>query len=133
MVVELVKKFSLQDTLGRISRDAQNLARLASGLAKDPRVPARNKLIFAGITAYVVMPVDLIPDWLPGIGRLDDIIMACVAVDSMLNHVPKAVLDTYWEGDQKVLDSIRSVVSTAVEFVPPQLMRTLYPSEPQHQ
>jgi uncharacterized membrane protein YkvA (DUF1232 family) len=132
MVVEIIKKFSLQDAVGRITRDARNVARLAQGLATDPRVPARNKLIFAGVAAYVVMPVDLIPDWLPGIGRLDDLIMLCVAVDSMLNHVPKAVLDTYWEGDQKVLDGVRSVVSTAVEFVPPQLMRTLYPSEPQH-
>jgi uncharacterized membrane protein YkvA (DUF1232 family) len=129
MVVEIVKKANLPDLLGRVARDAQNVARLATGLAKDPRVPKRNKLIFAGIAAYVVMPVDLIPDWLPGIGRLDDIIMVCVGIDSMLNHTPKAVLDEYWEGDQAVLDSIRSIVSTAVEFVPPQLMKTLYPSE----
>ena len=129
MVVEIVKKANLPDLLGRVTRDAQNIARLATALAKDPRVPKRNKLIFAGIAAYVVMPVDLIPDWLPGIGRLDDIIMVCVGIDSMLNHTPKAVLDEYWEGDQAVLDSIRSVVSTAVEFVPPQLMKTLYPSE----
>ncbi|HYN99770.1 MAG TPA: DUF1232 domain-containing protein [Actinomycetota bacterium] len=129
MVVEIVKKANLPGLLGRFTQDAQNIASLAKGLAKDPRVPRRNKLIFAGVAAYVVMPVDLIPDWLPGIGRLDDIIMFCVAIDSMLNHVPKAVLDDYWEGDQALLDTIRSVVSTAVEFVPPQLMRTLYPSE----
>ena len=129
MVVEIVKKANLPGLAGRVTQDAQNIVRLAKGLAKDPRVPKRNKLIFAGIAAYVVMPVDLIPDWLPGIGRLDDIIMVCVAVDSMLNHTPKAVLDDYWEGDQAVLDSIRSVVSTAVEFVPPQLMKTLYPAE----
>lgn len=130
MVVEIVRKANLQGAIGRVTRDAQNIVRLTSGLAKDSRVPRRNKLIFAGVAAYVVLPVDLIPDWLPGIGRLDDLIMVCVAIDSMLNHVPKAVLDEYWEGDQQTLDTIRSVVSTAVEFVPPQLMRTLYPTEP---
>lgn len=130
MVVEIVKRANLQAAVGRVTRDAQNIVRLTRGLAKDSRVPRRNKLIFAGVAAYVVMPVDLIPDWLPGIGRLDDLIMLCVAVDSMLNHVPKAVLDEHWEGDQQTLDTIRSIVSTAVEFVPPQLMRTLYPSEP---
>lgn len=129
MVVEIVKRANLPGLAGRVTQDAQNIVRLTRGLAKDPRVPKRNKLIFAGVAAYVVMPVDLIPDWLPGIGRLDDIIMVCVAVDSMLNHTPKAVLDDYWQGDQAVLDSIRSVVSTAVEFVPPQLIKTLYPSE----
>ncbi len=130
MVVEPVKKGNLQGGVGRIVHDVQNIGRLAMSLAKDSRVPRRNKLIFAGVAAYLVMPVDLIPDWLPGIGRLDDLIMLCVAVDSMLNHVPKSVLDEYWEGDQALLDTIRSLVSTAVEFVPPQLMRTLYPNEP---
>lgn len=131
MVVDIAKKTNLSGLVGRVAQDAQNIVRLTKGLARDSRVPTRNKLIFAGVAAYVVMPVDLIPDWLPGIGRLDDLIMLCVAVDSMLNHVPKAVLDEYWQGDQAVLDGIRSIVGTAVEFVPPQLMRTLYPSEPQ--
>jgi len=130
MVVEIVKKANLQGGAARVVRDGMNVGRLVKGLAKDSRVPRRNKLIFAGVAAYVVMPVDLIPDWLPGIGRLDDLIMLCVAVDSMLNHVPQSVLDEYWEGDQALLDGVRSVVSTAVEFVPPQLMRTLYPNEP---
>lgn len=129
MGAEVVKLTSLQAGVGRVVRDLQNIVRLTRGLAKDGRVPMRNKLICAGVTAYVVMPMDLIPDWLPGIGRLDDLIMVCVALDSMLNHVPKAVLDDYWQGDQAVLDTIRSVVKTAVEFVPPQLLRTLYPSE----
>lgn len=129
MGAEMIKFSSLQNGVGRVANDLQNIVRLTRGLAKDSRVPTRNKLIFAGVTAYVIMPMDLIPDWLPGIGRLDDLIMACVALDAMLNHVPKAVIDDYWQGDQAVLDTIRSVVKTAVEFVPPQLLRTLYPSE----
>ncbi|HEX2052567.1 MAG TPA: DUF1232 domain-containing protein [Actinomycetota bacterium] len=129
-MVEIVKNSNLQNGMGRIGRDLQNIGRLARGLATDTRVPRRNKLIFAGVAAYLVMPVDLIPDWLPGIGRLDDLIMLCVALDSVLNHVPQKVLDDYWQGDQAVLDTIRSIVSTAIEFVPPQLLRTLYPNEP---
>lgn len=130
MVVEIARNSNLPNGVNRIVRDAQNVGRLARGLATDTRVPRRNKLIFAGVAAYLVMPVDLIPDWLPGIGRLDDLIMLCVALDSVLNHVPQKVLDDHWQGDQAVLDTIRSIVSTAVEFVPPQLLRTLYPDEP---
>lgn len=130
MVVEIARNSNLPNGVNRIVRDVQNVGRLARGLATDTRVPRRNKLIFAGVAAYLVMPVDLIPDWLPGIGRLDDLIMLCVALDSVLNHVPQKVLDDHWQGDQAVLDTIRSIVSTAVEFVPPQLLRTLYPDEP---
>jgi uncharacterized membrane protein YkvA (DUF1232 family) len=115
--------------LSRLPSDLQNLKSLAIGLAKDPRVPRRNKLIFAGVLAYLVMPVDLVPDWLPGIGKLDDLIMLCLAIDSMLNHIPETVTDDYWKGDRTTLNSIRRTVATATDFLPPQLARTLYPPE----
>lgn len=126
---DLVKSDAAQSMFSRMSSDLKNFKRLAVGLAKDPRVPARNKLIFGGMVAYVVMPVDLIPDWLPGIGRFDDIIMFGVALDAMLNHVPEEVIDRYWEGDKTTLDMVRRIVATATEFLPPQVSRTLYPSQ----
>lgn len=126
---DLIKRNGSQPFLSRLPADLRNIRRLAVGLATDPRVPRRNKMIFAGVVAYVVMPVDLVPDWLPGIGKLDDLIMIGVALDSMLNHVPEAVINDYWQGDRKTLDVIRRTVATATEFIPPQLSRTLYPPE----
>jgi uncharacterized membrane protein YkvA (DUF1232 family) len=126
---DLVQRSGSQPMLSRLPSDLQNLKSLAIGLAKDPRVPRRNKLIFAGVLAYLVMPVDLVPDWLPGIGKLDDLIMLCLAIDSMLNHIPETVIDDYWKGDRTTLNSIRRTVATATDFLPPQLARTLYPPE----
>jgi uncharacterized membrane protein YkvA (DUF1232 family) len=126
---DLIKQNGSQPFLSRLPADLRNIKRLAVGLAKDPRVPRRNKMIFAGVVAYVVMPVDLVPDWLPGIGKLDDLIMVGLALDTMLNHVPEAVINDYWQGDRKTLEVIRSTVATAAEFIPPQLARTLYPAE----
>lgn len=129
MVMDMAKKTSVPNALGRVTRDVRNVGRLTLGLARDTRVPKRNKLIFTGIAAYILMPLDLVPDWLPGIGRLDDLIMAGVALDAVLNHVPQDVLDTYWEGDQATLDLVRSLVASAADFIPAQLQRTLYPTE----
>ena len=126
---DLIRQNGSQPLLSRLSADLHNIKKLAVGLAKDPRVPRRNKMIFAGVVAYVIMPVDLIPDWLPGIGKLDDLIMVGVALDSMLNHVPEAVINDYWQGDRTTLDAIRRTVATATEFLPTQLARTLYPAE----
>ena len=41
-------------------------------MAKDPRTPAIVRMMIYGGIAYTLMPVDLIPDWIPGIGLLDD-------------------------------------------------------------
>jgi uncharacterized membrane protein YkvA (DUF1232 family) len=126
---DLVPRSGAQPLLSRMPSDFQNIKRLAIGLARDPRVPRRNKMIFAGVLAYIVMPVDLVPDWLPGIGKLDDLIMLCLAIDAMLNHVPETVINDYWEGDRTTLNFIRSTVATATEFLPPQVAKTLYPAE----
>ena len=127
---ELIPRSGSQPVLPRMASDFQNMKRLAIGLARDSRVPRRNKMIFAGVLAYIVMPVDLVPDWLPGVGRLDDLIMLCLAIDAMLNHIPESVIRDYWEGDQTTLNLIRRTVATATEFLPPQVAKTLYPAEP---
>lgn len=129
----LIKRAASQvnaaDLANRVMADGANLVRLSTGLARDPRVPARNKMIFAGVTGYFLVPNDFVPDWLPGIGRLDDVIMLCVGLDAMLNHVPEEVINEYWQGDTAVLDKIRAAVRAATEFVPDKMMRMLYPNE----
>jgi uncharacterized membrane protein YkvA (DUF1232 family) len=47
--------------------------KLFSRLTKDARVPVTSKLILVGILAYVVLPADLVPDFLIGVGQLDDL------------------------------------------------------------
>ena len=50
--------------------------RLVWALLRDGRVPAQQKLILVGIGAYVVLPIDLIPDFVPVLGQLDDLAVA---------------------------------------------------------
>lgn len=102
-----------------------NLGKLLFRLARDPRVPKRNKILFGLIGAYLVVPLDVIPDWLPGIGQLDDIALAIVALDAMLNHVDRDVLQEHWDGEGDVLETIQSVLSTATTFVPERIKRRL--------
>lgn len=95
-----------------------NLGKLLVRLARDPRVPRRNKVLFAGIAAYLVLPWDFIPDWMPGIGQVDDLLLVALALDALLNRVPSTVLEDHWDGDEEVLDTIRSVLSTVTTFIP---------------
>lgn len=131
MIKQAASQLSVPNLASRVMADAANIARLSAGLAKDPRVPARNKIIFAGVAGYFLVPNDLVPDWLPGIGRLDDVIMLCLGLDAVLNHVPEEVLSDYWQGDPALLNVIRSGVQSATEFVPDKVMRMLYPNSNQ--
>lgn len=67
-------------------------ARILAGLLGDPRVPASRKALLAAAMGYAVLPVDLIPDRIPLLGRLDDLIVAALAVDAFLAGVPDLVL-----------------------------------------
>jgi uncharacterized membrane protein YkvA (DUF1232 family) len=63
-------------------------ARLAMGLARDPRVPARSKVVLAGGLAYVVSPIDLVPGIIPVLGQLDDLGALILAIKVALRVLP---------------------------------------------
>ena len=60
--------------------------------ARDPRTPWYAKLFVAGIVAYAVSPIDLIPDFVPVLGYLDDLILIPVGIALAIRLVPDSVL-----------------------------------------
>ncbi len=94
------------------------LAKLVWRLARDPRVPARSKAMLFVLGGYLVSPVDVIPDFLPGLGQIDDVVIIAFALDQILNRVPEQVVFDHWEGDEDVLQVVREVLDIATAFVP---------------
>lgn len=60
--------------------------------ARDPRTPWYAKLLVAGIVAYAFSPLDLIPDFIPVLGYLDDLILLPLGITLAIRLVPSAVL-----------------------------------------
>ncbi len=75
-------------------------------LRKDPRVPRRAKaaIVFAGI--WVASPIDLIPEFLPVIGPLDDIVVVALALRYAARQVPRDVLLDAWPGEPRLLERL---------------------------
>ena len=67
--------------------------RLITSLVMDDRMPASRKALLAGAAGYLVIGRDLIPDDLPIIGGLDDLIVVVLAAEFFLDGVPDALLD----------------------------------------
>ncbi len=70
----------------------RELARFLSALAKDPRIPARDKALLAGLCAYLATPFDVIPDFIPLLGALDDAVVALIVLDFIFNTVPEEIV-----------------------------------------
>ena len=60
--------------------------------ARDPRTPWYAKLLVAGIVAYALSPIDLIPDFVPVLGYLDDLILIPIGIALAIKLVPSQVL-----------------------------------------
>jgi uncharacterized membrane protein YkvA (DUF1232 family) len=65
--------------------------------ARDPRVPWYAKIVAAGVAAYALSPIDLIPDFIPLIGYLDDIILVPLGIALAIRLIPAALLEEHRE------------------------------------
>jgi uncharacterized membrane protein YkvA (DUF1232 family) len=64
---------------------------------KDPRVSLLIKVVILLVIAYLLSPIDLIPDFIPVIGYLDDFLLITVGIPILLKIVPKEIMDEHRE------------------------------------
>ena len=83
---------------------------------KDPRVPWYAKAFAACIVAYAFSPIDLIPDFIPILGYLDDIVLIPLGIALALKMIPKAVIKECEEKAQEILtqDKPKSLSAAAI-------------------
>src|SRR5688572_28611749 len=62
-------------------------------VARDPRVPWYARLFVAAVVAYALSPIDLIPDFVPMLGYLDDLILVPLGLALALRLVPRPILE----------------------------------------
>jgi len=75
--------------------------------AEDPRIPERDKLVLLALVALVISPIDLIPDWIPIIGVLDDLVMIGIILDYFFDVLDAEVLLSHYPWGMKSFTWIR--------------------------
>jgi uncharacterized membrane protein YkvA (DUF1232 family) len=83
---------------------------LVHRLLHDPRVPRRRKLLLVGLIAYLALPFDLVPDFIPVAGQLDDVIIVVLVLRQVLRGGGEALLREHWPGPEA---SLRIVLRAA--------------------
>ena len=83
-----------------------NLLTLFKGLTGDPRVPRGSKLLLLFGALWIASPIDLIPEFIPILGPLDDAVVAALILRHLLRSAGPDVITEHWRGDRATLDRL---------------------------
>lgn len=119
------KQGSERETLKALVRDIPNFLKLIVRLARDPRVSAADKAIVVGAVAYVLVPSDAIPEWVPFAGEIDDAFVLAVALGRLLNNAGVEVLLDHWDGEVSSLETALALLDRAGSFLPERIRALL--------
>lgn len=111
--ISLYATFVIALMLAGRRQDARALARfipdcivLFRRLLGDERVPRRRKLLLVALIGYLAMPIDLVPDFIPIAGQLDDAIIVALVLRSVLRAGGPQLLREHWPGPLSSLNAI---------------------------
>jgi uncharacterized membrane protein YkvA (DUF1232 family) len=104
-----------------------NFLRLLWGLLRDSRVEIIDKLLVAGAIAYIVAPIDFIPDFIPFLGEVDDIYLLVLSIRRLIQNAGRSVIHSHWSGDPAALRdmNLEKVLMAAAFFLPRRVRRRL--------
>lgn len=98
-------KTTLTDALRLIP----DVIRLVRRLASDGTVPRRVRVVLLMLLAYLVSPIDLVPDFIPVLGYADDAIIVAVVLRFATRHAGADALERHWPGNPQGLQAMRSL------------------------
>ena len=90
----------------QLARVVPELGTLFLRLARDRRVPALRRLQLIVLGAYLVSPIDLVPDFIPVIGQLDDAAIAAVVLRGVVRSAGPGVVAEHWPGSGRSLNVV---------------------------
>jgi len=95
--------------IGEAIRVLPDLLRLLRRLAADPDLPRGVRVRLVLLLAYLAVPIDLIPDFVPVIGYADDVIIIGLTLRSVIRRAGPQVVDRHWPGTPEGLEAVRRV------------------------
>src|SRR5215470_3421314 len=102
-----------------------NLLWLLVSLLRDDRVSKMDKAILAGTIIYVVSPIDVIPDFIPFIGQVDDAFLLAISILRLLNRADRSVVLDHWHGAIDIKELVTNIALVSEYFLPKKIKNVL--------
>jgi len=103
-----------------------NLMKLLYDLLRDPRISQADKAILAGVIMYVIVPIDVIPDFVPFVGMVDDSYLIAISLLRLLNRADRQVVLEHWRGTVDIKQLVENIANIAAYFMPARMRNVLH-------
>jgi uncharacterized membrane protein YkvA (DUF1232 family) len=87
-----------------------DLLRLVRDLIRDRSVPMRVRIVLVGLLAWLISPIDLIPDFVPVLGPLDDVVVAVLVLRYVRRQLGDAELRRRWPGSSEGYELVSRIL-----------------------
>ncbi len=102
------------------------LKKFITDVANDDRIPSRDKKVILAMLALLISPIDLIPDWIPVFGMLDDVIILSIILDYFFRILDSRILLSHYPWGMKSFAQLKKIAGVMELFVPRFVKRKLW-------
>ena len=93
---------------------------------RDPALPRPVKIALLAAAVYLVSPIDLVPDFIPLLGYVDDLLLGAIVLDGVLNFVNRDVVLRYWPGSARSLDRLARTARLLTAWIPRRVKKRIF-------
>lgn len=94
-------------------------------LVRDRRVAFADKAILFAAVTYAISPLDLIPDFIPLLGRLDDLYLIGLAIDRLIGNAGFELISEHWSGPRHTLEALGARLDSLARYLPRPVQRSI--------
>jgi uncharacterized membrane protein YkvA (DUF1232 family) len=102
-----------------------NMVVLCAKLMVDSRVPRTERALFAAAVIYAIIPFDFIPDMIPFVGQVDDLLLISMTLLRLVDRTDASVVREHWRGGGDIIQLSESVATVAPLLIPRKISRVL--------
>ena len=123
--IRIGKRKGRRESAVRLLRELPNFLKLLARLLRDARVPRLDRMLFGAVIAYVLLPVDLLPDFLGFFGMVDDLYLIGLALNRLFGRAGPDILLQHWDGNPRALGYLLEGVEEMGALLPATIRNAL--------
>ena len=107
----------------------KKLVQFIKDVANDERIPSRDKKVVLALLALIVSPIDIIPDWIPIFGLMDDIVMLAIVLDYFFEVLDQEIILSHFPWNMKKYQWLRQLSRVVSRLTPTSVKKSIWKFE----